>query len=156
MTALGLVLLIVGVALLVAESHLPGGILGVFGGIALVAGGVVVIGALGGGAAVAVPVAIGLGAASAGVIVIATQTAASVRRARVRSGSEALCGRVGVVREWSEPAGQVFVEGALWRARRGWGEEEPRELHEGDPVVVEQVNGLTLSVRPAEDWELVA
>jgi membrane protein implicated in regulation of membrane protease activity len=32
--------------------------------------------------------------------------------------------------------------------------EEP-ELHAGDPVVVERLSGLTLSVRRAEDWELV-
>ena len=29
-------------------------------------------------------------------------------------------------------------------------------LEEGDRVVVERVNGLTLSVRRAEEWELVA
>jgi hypothetical protein len=28
-------------------------------------------------------------------------------------------------------------------------------LHNGDAVVVERVSGLTLGVRPAEDWELV-
>jgi len=156
MTAVGLVLLLVGVALLVAESHLPAGILGAAGAIALIVGGVIVIGALGGGAALAVPVAIGLGLAACGWVLVATHSAASVRRARVRAGSEALCGRVGVVRQWSEQAGQVFVEGALWRARRGWGEDDAEALHEGDPVVVEQVNGLTLSVRRAEDWELVA
>ncbi len=29
-------------------------------------------------------------------------------------------------------------------------------LHEGDSVVVERVSGLTLSVRRAEEWELIA
>jgi len=29
------------------------------------------------------------------------------------------------------------------------------ELHEGDRVVVERVDGLTLCVRKAEEWELV-
>jgi membrane-bound ClpP family serine protease len=155
MTAVGSVLLLIGVALLVAESHLPGGVLGVLGGIALIVGGVILVGAAGGGAAVALPVGIGLGLAATGWVLVATHTAASVRRGRARAGSEALCGRVGIVRQWSEPAGQVFVEGALWRARRGWGEDDAETLHEGDPVVVEQVNGLTLSVRRAEDWELV-
>ena len=28
------------------------------------------------------------------------------------------------------------------------------ELHEGDPIVVERLDGLTLAVRRAEDWEL--
>jgi membrane protein implicated in regulation of membrane protease activity len=29
-------------------------------------------------------------------------------------------------------------------------------LAPGDPVVVEHVRGLTLTVRPAEDWEVLA
>jgi membrane protein implicated in regulation of membrane protease activity len=33
--------------------------------------------------------------------------------------------------------------------------EEDGALAEGDPVVVERVRGLTLSVRPAEEWEVV-
>jgi membrane-bound serine protease (ClpP class) len=60
------------------------------------------------------------------------------------------------VRSWTEPAGQVFVDGALWRARQDWAPADEADLHEGDPVVVERVNGLTLSVRRAEDWELIA
>ncbi|MDX6658097.1 MAG: hypothetical protein QOH62_2890, partial [Solirubrobacteraceae bacterium] len=40
--------------------------------------------------------------------------------------------------------------------RRDWGNvDEGAPLHEGDPIVVERVNGLTLSVRPAEEWELI-
>jgi membrane-bound serine protease (ClpP class) len=61
-----------------------------------------------------------------------------------------------VVRRWSEPAGQVFINGALWRARRRWADSDDNEsLREGDLVVVERVTGLTLSVRRAEEWELI-
>jgi membrane protein implicated in regulation of membrane protease activity len=87
---------------------------------------------------------------------VVARNAARARRERIQAGAEALCGRVGVVRSWNEPAGQVFVDGALWRARQGWGELEGEALHEGDPVVVERVSGLTLSVRRAEEWELIA
>jgi membrane protein implicated in regulation of membrane protease activity len=48
----------------------------------------------------------------------------------------------------------VFVDGALWRARRSWSDEPDEELHKGDHVVVERLSGLTLAVRKAEDWEL--
>jgi membrane-bound serine protease (ClpP class) len=48
----------------------------------------------------------------------------------------------------------VFVDGALWRARDEWIEERG-VLHEGDAVVVQGVRGLTLSVRRAEEWELL-
>lgn len=156
MTALGFALLLMGATLVVAEAHVPGGVLGVAGGVALVAGGIIVIATLGGGAALAVPVGVGLGAAAGGWVLVVTRKAARARRERIRAGAEALCGRVGVVRSWDEPAGQVFLEGALWRARHGWAELDGEVLHEGDPVVVERVSGLTLSVRRAEEWELIA
>ncbi len=47
----------------------------------------------------------------------------------------------------------MFVDGALWRARLWELEDEP-PLSRGDPIVVERVNGLTLTVRPAEEWEV--
>ena len=156
MTALGFVLLLIGAMLVVAEAHAPGGALGVVGGVALIGGGIIVIAALGGGAALAVPVGAGLGAAAGGWALVATRRAAGSRRARIRAGAEALCGRVGVVRRWTESGGQVFVDGALWRARHESAGTDGEALHEGDPVVVERVSGLTLSVRRAEEWELIA
>ena len=48
----------------------------------------------------------------------------------------------------------MFVDGELWRARRSWADEQ-RALGEGEQVVVEQVQGLTLSVRRAEEWEVL-
>jgi membrane-bound serine protease (ClpP class) len=152
MTALGFSLLLIGAALVVAEAHVPGGVLGVAGGIALIVGGVIVIGALGGGLALAVPIALGVGAVTGGWALVVARKAASAGRTRVQAGAEGLSGRLGVVRHWEEPAGQVFVDGALWRARPCF--EESDDLREGDPVVVEHVQGLTLSVRRAEDWEL--
>ena len=58
-----------------------------------------------------------------------------------------------MVRNWADGGGQVLVDGALWRARRSWADEEGA-LGEGDSVVVERVTGLTLGVRKAEDWEV--
>jgi membrane-bound ClpP family serine protease len=156
MIELGVVLVIIGVVLAVAEAHVPGGVLGVSGGIALIIGGVMVIGSLGGGAALAVPVAIGLGAATGGWALLVARKTASAGRTRIQSGAEALCGRIGVVRGWSEPDGQVFVDGALWRARHDSGAGDDGSLHEGETVVVERVTGLTLSVRRADEWELIA
>jgi membrane-bound serine protease (ClpP class) len=155
MTALGFALLLVGALLVVAEAHVPGGVLGVVGGMALIVGGIIVIAALGGGAALAVPVGVGLGAATAGWALLAARKAAGSRRVRIQAGAEALCGRVGVVRRWGESGGNVFIDGALWRASNGWGTDNGEALCEGDPIVVERVNGLTLSVRRAEEWELI-
>ncbi len=155
MTALGFALLLMGATLVVAEAHVPGGVFGVAGGVALIFGGIIVIAVLGGSAVLAVPVGVGLGAAAGGWALMVTRKAASARRERIQAGAEALCGRVGVVRRWSEPGGQVFVDGALWRARHGWAGIGGEPLHEGDPIVVERVSGLTLSVRRAEEWELI-
>ncbi len=157
MTTLGLALLIAGVVFLIAETHAPGGVLGVAAGIALILGGTIVIGSLGGGAAIAVPVGVGLGAAAGGWAILVTHKTAGGRRARIQAGAESLCGRIGEVRRWNDSAGQVFLDGALWRARNEPAIADGDEaLREGDQVVVERVSGLTLSVRRAEAWELLA
>jgi membrane-bound serine protease (ClpP class) len=59
----------------------------------------------------------------------------AARRAPVTVGPEQIIGLEGVIRE-----GNVFVRGELWRARS----EEP--LHEGDRVTVDALDGLTLAV----------
>jgi membrane-bound serine protease (ClpP class) len=158
MTALGLALLVVGATLVAVEAHVPQlGMLGGPGVVALAAGAILAVGGLGGGIAVAVISAVVLAGAAAGVLTLTFRKGIAVRRRRVRSGRERLIGQLGVVRRWEEPRGKVLVDGALWQARRSWPDEEQgqAELHEGDPIVVERLDGLTLRIRPAEDWELV-
>src|SRR5205085_4274946 len=96
-----------------------------------------------------------LTAGGLGVLGLTVSKGIAVRRRRVRTGPERLVGQLGVVRRWEEPCGKVLVDGALWRARRSWPDGEQLELHEGDPIVVERLDGLTLAVRPAEQWELM-
>lgn len=156
---LGIVLLVVGAALLVAEAHWPtmGG-LGVAGTLAMVAGVVLGLTASGAAAVVAIPVAVGVGALGAGFLAIAGPKVLAARRQRPRGGAEGLAGHVGVVRRAPGPdgEGQVLVDGALWRARtRALDVNGDPELRLGDRVVVDGVHGLTLSVRRAEDWELM-
>jgi membrane-bound serine protease (ClpP class) len=83
---------------------------------------------------------------------VATRKALAAGGRRASSGREALGGRMGVVRSWGAGGGQVFVDGALWRARPSWSD-DAEELGVGDTVVVERVSGLTLAVRRAEEWE---
>jgi len=148
---LGIALLLAGAGLLVAEAHLPSyGALGLGGVVALVAGAAIAVDGSGGGTALIVGVAaiVAIGAlALLGVIARATLAAS---RPRARTGAEGLIGHVGVIRRAPAPLGQVYVDGALWRARPCMED----ELDVGDPVVVERVNGLVLSVRRAEAWEL--
>jgi membrane-bound serine protease (ClpP class) len=153
MVEIGVALVLVGAALLVAEAHVPAGILGVAGGVAL-AGGTALAIAGAGAALAAVLAGLVAGLAVAGLwLALATRKALAAGRRRPGSGREALSGRTGVVRSWDTGGGQVFVDGALWRARCSWEDEESAELGAGDPVVIERVNGLTLAVRRAEEWE---
>jgi len=152
MVLVGVALVLVGAALLVAEAHLPAGALGVAGGLSLAAGAALVIAGAGGGLAIVLPVAVGAGAVACAWLLVATRKALAAQALSARAGGEALSGRLGVVRNWNGKAGQVLVDGALWQARPSWAEEEAA-LAAGDPVVVERVTGLTLSVRRAEEWE---
>ncbi len=139
--------------LLLAEAHLStGGIVAIGASVALV-GGVAVLGAGSGASAIAVVVAAaGVCVASAVGVLLLRRTFSSVRQLRPRSGTEGMVGHVGVMRVGASAA-RVFVDGGLWRAQPSV-LEEGRVLHDGDRVVVERVNGLTLCVRKAEEWEL--
>jgi membrane-bound ClpP family serine protease len=156
MTALGVTLLIVGAIVIVAEAHVPS--LGMLGGPGVVAvgfGAVMAVSGLGGGLALALITALVLVTSGIGVLALSLHKGMAVRRRRVRAGPEGLIGHLGIVRSWTEPTGNVLVDGALWRARRSITDDEDEiELHAGDQIVVERLSGLTVAVRRAEDWEL--
>ena len=150
MLTFGIVLMLLGAALAAAEAHVQFyGVLGAAGAVA--AGSGLALAAAGSGASIAVAIAVGLClalfAAGYGLLVLRKGRAAT--RNRVRSGTAGLIGRVGEVRN----GGQVFVDGALWRARV-WAADEEAALERGEPIVVERVDGLTLTVRRAEEWEV--
>ena len=155
MSGIGLLLVLVGATLVVAEAHVPSH------------------GALGTAAAVALAAGIGLLVSGAGLgrgrrarrdarhrAVLARARAADRaqgpgRRAgiRARGGAEGLVGpaRRGARRA---RAGRPRVRGRRAVAGAPVGPEGEPELQPGDPVVIEQVSGLTLTVRPAEEWEV--
>jgi membrane protein implicated in regulation of membrane protease activity len=121
---------------------------------ALVTGGVLAVEATGGSLVLALALAIPVAAGLLAFMFVAGRKTLEVGRRRPRGGATGLIGRVGVVRRALTPVGAVLVDGELWRARRSWAEEE-LALSEGEYVVVEQLDGLTLSVRRAEEWEVM-
>jgi len=156
MSEVGLLLMVVSAALAVAEAHVPShGALGAAAVAALAAGLALVVSGAGFSLALALAVAATVAAVGGTYLWVVVLKAMAARRARVRSGPEGLIGRVGEVRSAPAPLGHVFLDGALWKART-WGAEEDDQpqLQCGDPIVVERVDGLTLTVRRAEDWEL--
>jgi membrane-bound ClpP family serine protease len=153
-STLGIALMLLGAALAAAEAHVPSH--GVLGGsaAAAIAGGIALVTA-GAGLGLATALSAGLVAGLVAVlyVLVVLRKAIGASRGRVRSGAEGLIGRVGEVRAAPAPLGQVFLDGALWRARL-WAGDEEAELRRGDPIVVERVDGLTLTVRRAEEWEV--
>jgi membrane-bound ClpP family serine protease len=147
-TAEILALVVIGASLLIAEAHVASyGLLGVCGIAALAGAAVLAAEAAGGSLLLALVLVLPAAAAAGGLVVVATHKSLALRRRRPQTGAEGLIGRVGVINH-----GDVVVSGERWRARRSWVDEE---LGEGDQVVVEQVQGLTLSVRRAEEWEVL-
>jgi membrane-bound ClpP family serine protease len=154
MTALGMALLVIGAVVAVAEAHYPThGIAGGIGVVVMAIGAVLAISGLGAGVLLGLLVGGTLAAAGAAGVVLSVQKGTAVRHRRVRTGAEGIVGHIGVVRSWTDSRGSVALDGSLWQARRSATQEE--ELHAGDQVVVERLNGLTLCVRQAEDWELL-
>jgi membrane-bound serine protease (ClpP class) len=144
------VVALVGVALLVAELLLStGGVLAALGAAGLIAGGVIALTADADASAAdwAGPALITLGVLSAvSFYFIGRKVLEAHREQPVRAGHEELIGAPAEVRTSLDPEGQIWIEGALWRARLS-GDGAP--LRPGDRVTVEAIEGLTLVVRPA-------
>jgi membrane protein implicated in regulation of membrane protease activity len=154
MTALGLALIGVALVLLLAEAHLStGGLVGACASAAAIGGVALLLLAAGAGATAVLIVALCAAGTAMSLLLLARRRILRPLRARPRTGREALVGHVGVVRSSGGPEAQVFIDGSLWRAEPSPIDQETA-LHEGDRVVVERVNGLTLCVRKAEEWEL--
>lgn len=143
-----IVLLVLALALLIAEAHLPGAIFGVLGIAALVGSGFLFRGA---GVEIPIPVVIGAALALGVLIILASRTVlASYRRYRVHTGWEGLVGQTGKVRTALDPEGQIFVEGALWSARSA---DSP--IGVGEDVRIQGIDKLTLLVsRPGGEADL--
>ncbi len=142
------VVALIGVALLVAELLLPtGGVLAVIGALGLMAAGVLALESDAGERDVIGPALIALGVLSlVSFYFIARKVVAAHRDQPVRTGSEELVGALAEVRSVLDPEGQVWVEGALWRARLAGDGGGPAQL--GDRVRIDAVEGLTLVVHP--------
>jgi membrane-bound ClpP family serine protease len=154
MSTLGILLVFLGATLLVAEAHVPShGAIGTGAAVALATGIALLVSSAGLGAAAVAGSAAAVALFSLALVALVVRKGVTTRRLRPRTGAEGLIGHVGEVRMAPAPIGRVFVDGALWRARQWELEGEP-ELRPGDPVVIERVSGLTLTVRPAEEWEV--
>ena len=146
-TLVGILLLVLGVALIIAEAHVvpTHGILGAAGVAALVVAGLVLYNTDSDSFEVSVPAVVVTGLLLGGFLAFAVQRTFVAHQRPVMTGWEEMIGATGEVREPLDPIGQVFVEGALWRARPA---DAGSSVGRGYRVRVESVEGLTLIVRP--------
>ena len=148
MTELALALLVVALLLFVAEAHAPTTVLGLLGVGALVGAGFAWRDA---GHDLPVAAIVIAGVILAAFIVFASRKALAAHRDQpVKTGYEELVGDLGEVREPLDPEGQVFIEGALWRARVA---DRKSAIDPGNRVRVKSVDGLTLEVEPVPDQD---
>jgi membrane-bound serine protease (ClpP class) len=141
--ALALVLL--GVALLVAEAFLPTfGVVGVGGLVAFLLGSLFLFDAAGEQLEVARSLVLGAAGGLGLFTLIVGMLIAGRRRVPARVGVEGMIGAVGTARDRLAPQGTVVVHGEYWTA------ETDEAIDPGTPVEVTAVDGLRLRVRRRE------
>src|SRR5688572_8745846 len=137
----GLALILLGVALMVAEAFAPSfGVLGLGGITAFAIGSVILFKAGMPGYGVPIVVLVAGSVATGGLLVLVLAMLLRSRRHAVITGKEGLIGSLGEVVEWTGHGGRVRVLGELWLARAS----EP--LQPGDPIEVRSREGLLLTV----------
>ena len=140
---------IVAVVLLFVELLLPtGGVLALIGALGLIGAGIYALREDTSAAEYVGPGLITLGVLSVATFFVITPKVIRAHRDEpVRTGWEELIGRDAEVREQLDPVGQVWIEGALWKARS---REAGGPVAIGTRVKIESVDGLTLVVSPFE------
>ena len=137
----GLLLLLLGVGLLVADVHVTShGALTVAGLICLAVGSIMLFQNAPAPYHTSKPLVIGIAVGLGLLWAFAVSKAWQVRHKPVEVGPQMIAGSVGEVRG----DGLVFVNGELWQARTP----EGRTLQPGEHVRVESLDGLVLTVRP--------
>ncbi len=141
--ALALVLL--GIALMVAEAFTPSfGILGVGGLIAFIAGSIFLFDPAGADIdiAVSLPLIIAAAATSAALVFFVIGAALKARSRPAMTGTEELIGSTGRVIDWRGLTGRIRVHGEIWAARADC------TLNPDEAVRVVLRDGLMLVVKP--------
>jgi membrane-bound serine protease (ClpP class) len=137
----GLILVLLGVALLIVDAHVTShGALTLSGLVAMAVGFITLFHKAPAPYHTSVPVVITFTVLLGGLWAIAMTKAVAVRRSPVTVGPQEMLGMEGVVRD----GGYVYVHGELWRAEA----DEP--LRTGQHVRVESLDGMALRVRAAD------
>ncbi len=138
----GLMLIILAIALFIAEAFITShGVLGIGGTIAMIFGSVMLIDSGAPSLQISWAVILPVVLTSALLFIITLTVAVKVHREKTDTGREGLIGKKAEVKSDIAPTGQVFVHGEYWNARCN----EP--IRKGEQVTVVDVEGLTLIVK---------
>lgn len=141
----GIGLILLGLALIVAEAFAPSfGILGIGGTVALALGAVILVDTDAPGMTISVPLVAGVAVSGVLTTFIVAWLARRSFQARVVSGAEELVGATGTVVDWQDVKGHVWLHGERWAAAGAEG------LAAGDKVRVTARDGLVLKVDRAD------
>ncbi len=136
----GLLLILLGVVLFIAEIKVPSyGLLSVGGLISMTLGSIMLFEDVGVPFRVILPTVALVGC----FFIVVAGLAVRAYRARPKGGSEGIIGEIGVVQTRLQPDGLVFVHGETWRARAD------EYIEPEEEVEVTGIQGLTLVVRRA-------
>jgi membrane-bound serine protease (ClpP class) len=142
----GFALIVLGLALMVAEAFAPSfGALGLSGAVAFVVGSVILIDTDAPGYGISLPLILGVAAVSAALMFFTVGFALKAWRRPVVSGAEELIGAPGRALEGFETEGHVRVHGEVWGACTD------APLESGEHVRVTGREGLVLQVTPDRD-----
>jgi membrane-bound serine protease (ClpP class) len=143
---LGLLFMLLGLAFMVAEAFVPSfGILGVGGVVAFVFGSVMLIDAPVESYEISIPLIVSIALFSAAFFVLVIGAAVRARRRPSVTGRQELLNSRGVALEAFDHEGWIRLHSESWRAR------STAPVAEGQTVVVDRMDGLTLEVHPVED-----
>ena len=143
---LGLLLVVTGLVLFVAELKIGShGLLTLGGIVGVVAGSVLLFPGKGGDVRPPLTVVLPGSLTLATLCIVATRLAIKARSARVQTGREGLLGEIGVVQRSLAPEGTVFVHGEIWRAVAA-----RSPVPEGARVRVVNVRDLVVDVEPVD------
>ncbi|PTO94967.1 serine protease [Vibrio sp. 10N.286.51.C3] len=142
----GLALILLGIALMVAEAFSPSfGIFGLGGVAAFTLGSIMLMDTEVPGYQIALPLIIGISLLSVAFIVVTISMLVRVRNKPVTTGMEAVVGETGKVVSGFPGAGRVLVEGEIWQAKC------VNELKAGQSIRVTKLTGLSLDVEALPD-----
>ena len=139
----GLALIIVGIAMIVAEAFVPSfGALGLGGVAAFIFGAIMMFDSGIPGFGISIPFVVGFAAAMGGLILLTVTYILKLKRRGAVSGRGSIVGGTGTAMQDFTGEGKIWLEGEAWRAISNV------PVVKDQQVVVREMEGLTLYVEP--------